>query len=525
MEMKKKILFNCLIIFLFTLIIRILPSTLGLLTADSCEYLDIARNISEGRGFNISYNIYQLWSGPFYPALIYRPAIFTVILSVVWVIFHSIYAATLLNVILSGINCILIYLILERMYRNVRVALWAAILISLAQPMFLTSINVWAEQLNLLFLLLAIFVFLKDINIRKSRLFLTGLILGFGFLTRIASAFNLLAFLIFIFFNHDINKKFSAMLYLLLGFFTILIPYELISLLKYGIAYPANLKVDIVAYLRASLDRGGYYVRGESFPLRANKENLDIILRNNLGVIATWIKLTTMAVLENLGILFYFLCARLLFPIFKTENKAIKTMGERLFIILILVNLFGHALSHYYQPFSGLLNMLNISRYSLLMYVLSIPVALAYFYNFLENHPLNRNQKLYYLGLFIIFFTFAKNIGPYFNRGLYAYHMQVRDIRQEVFSWVRQNSQSNDIIATSEIQEGFELSRPVISLPAGKLLTRVNMRDFLLIYKPSYILLSQDKLAQYKDMLAEFADNITPRENWSKSYQIYKSKL
>jgi hypothetical protein len=159
------------------------------------------------------------------------------------------------------------------------------------------------------------------------------------------------------------------------------------------------------------------------------------------------------------------------------------------------------------------------------MFVLCIPIALAYFYKFVDNHPLNRNQKLYYLGLFITFFTFAKNIGPYFSRGLYAYHMQVREIRQKVFSWVRQNSRSTDIIATSEIQEGFELFRPVVSLPAGKLLTRVNMKDFLLIYKPSYILLSRDKLAQYKDMLSEFATNISPKESWSQSYQIFKSKL
>ncbi len=215
-----------LILFGITVLTKLIPSFSKSLTADACIYLDIGRNIFSGHGFTTSYNLYQFWAGQTrFPALPLFPPMFPLLAGLIWKLTYSVQATIFLNVVIAGLNCVLLFYILNMVYNRSEVSFWSVFLVSISLPMQQTSMFAWSEQSAFLCVLMAVYMLLKDPEPENSRLIKTGLMLGIGFLVRIDIIFILPAFLVFILFNYGFNlKAIGRFGYILSGILIILLP-------------------------------------------------------------------------------------------------------------------------------------------------------------------------------------------------------------------------------------------------------------------------------------------------------------
>jgi hypothetical protein len=78
---------------------------------------------------------------------------------------------------------------------------------------------------------------------------------------------------------------------------------------------------------------------------------------------------------------------------------------------------------------------------------------------------------------------------------------KVRDLKA-VADWVRQNTRKGDLIAASEfLYGGVYLARPVVALPAYKLLNRNNLHQFIRIYQPKVVIFDKSYPLGVEDQL------------------------
>jgi len=468
-----------------------------------------------------SYNLYEFWLGPLYPAWAYVSPIFPLLLAAVWKISPTLHAAILFNVIINGLNCALFYILLESIYKNPKIAIWSAMLMAVCYPMFMTALNVWNEQLSILLLLITILMFLKDLSWDKNKLLFVGILLGIGFLIK-ATIYNLLAFLIFLFITLKGNKsRFRAVGYLILGFIFVVLPYELFSIWRFQTFYPQHLQINTIGYLKAGRS-GGYYVRNAIPVLRANVVGFDFVLKFVAKKLPLWIGSSLVEAARCFNLLLVLVLLKLFFNLHRVKKEI--SEKERLMIILALVTILGHAATIFWHPW---FNNTEVLRFNLIGYLLLIPVAVAYLFNLLRDADSTFIKSgfnwIYNAVLFLILVMMLRPV-IYLNTShdLYSVFKQRQELRQGVFNWLRQNTQPLDIVASSEIQDGFDLGRPTVSLPIGKFLTETNIKVFLSFYRPKYILIAIDSISRYKDVLPKSARQIITDEGWKDCFLIYK---
>lgn len=177
---KEYFLNNILLIFLFALTVRFITAFLsnGLFCPEAWEYEDIAVNLYNGKGFLFNFigKDYYAYSTPLYPiacAIIYK------------IIGHNQSAVIALQIILSSLQCIIIYLIVERIFKK-PVSVVAALLTAIHPGLIiLSSLKLHAFTFDSFFISLTLLFFMFLIErLTLARALACGITYGLCALTR-----------------------------------------------------------------------------------------------------------------------------------------------------------------------------------------------------------------------------------------------------------------------------------------------------------------------------------------------------
>lgn len=510
-----------LIIFFVCVISKIFVALIATpVTADACIYLDIARNLVRGNGFSCSYNFYQYWAPTplYYPAAGFIHPLFPLLASVVWFFFHSVDAVIIANVMVSGINALMLYLIVEKIY-NSRVAFWSALLVSLLWPFELTSILPWSEQLHLLVLLIAVYFLVKNKDDCALNQTWVGVLLGISYLVRVSSIFNIFIIAAVIVFCFGLTEKtLKRLVTFFLGFLAVLIPYQLFCFTRYGVFYP---EYPLCAKIFGSSRMiGGYYASvkpilrlSSGIQFNLNEIYLFHILRNFLKFALMFLKI--------FGIFSLFFLIKSVLILRK------KRFDEILFFSLGFLHLIFFSVSFYWLPTAWL----ETERYFLIPGTFWIPLVVASIDQFCTSpkvRSMTRHGGWYFvivMSYFLVFIslpTLKMNFEYIRNRQ----EIGARKVREtEIFSWLRARTNPRDLIATTEYQYAFDLDRPIVSLPERRVINAKNMNAYLNIYRPGYVLLSKRFLVLYEFFLDQVGVRQDLPADLSAYYVVYRLKI
>lgn len=514
---------DCLFIFFISFALKLSTAlVINPFSADGCLYLNIARNLARGIGFYCSYNLYQYW-GPqevFYPALVFMHPLFPLLAGIVWFFFHSLAAVNVVNVCFSGINCLILYLIVERMY-NSRVAFLSAVLASVCWPMFLTATLPWSEQLHLFFVLGAIWCMTDESFPQKGlNIFLAGLALGLSCLVRVSGFYNLFIFSGVLIAFFGFSKKTAKILFLFLfAFFIIVVPYEIFCYMKYHIFYPEYPNCARV-FINARATAGGRYLFTKPVlrlphDFKFNFFNLFFYnFPRHLLAFAT-------AIFGDLNFLSWILPVKFFYILRK------RRFDENLLLWIGLGNILLFSFAFYWLPTEGL----ETHRYLLVPLVFWIPLGVAAFYDvprLLKVEVRKSHENFYFLVLSALLLYMIGYGAIRANNFTLSHLREARNVKitqKSIFRWVMEHSTPSEIIATSEYQVAFDLDRPIVSLPEGKTINDSNMINFLKIYHPKYVLIGKSSLNLYKKYLDKYCQQEQLPQWLSQYYLVYKLRI
>ncbi|MBF0521786.1 MAG: glycosyltransferase family 39 protein [Candidatus Omnitrophica bacterium] len=488
---RSSIFLNILLIFSLCFFSKILPASFGRITADACGYLDIMRNILSGHGPVISYNLYQKWSGNvFYPALPYMQPLFSIVIIPIFYIFKSIAAINIFNVILSAANSVILYGLLHKRF-NPSLAFWSAILVGISPSMIHTSVFPWTEQLHLFLLLISLLFLLSGLETESGKkMFIAGAISSINCLTRFANLYVIFSILLALLFIHhlvkNINKR--SLFLFFLGLVLPLFLYELFCVLRYHEFYPAYSRAAYTFNLAERFPGAYYKTAGTpilNMPERNTLDQLSLLIHNVPHHIEDF--------LDQLGGM-SFLIIPIIFYIFYQTNPV-----EIILLMLLAGNIFGYSLNFYF------LSKIEILRYSLIPYVAIIPLVLILTQGIgkilKERFKFIHPKTIFFISVTILLTIYMKDV---FHGNIYFYDkkfvLQQEDYKKQdltAFHFIEEHSTPTDLIATDHIQGIFPLNRPTVSLPPEKSVTLLNLKDYLQIYRPKFILTITDNYDEF----------------------------
>lgn len=481
------------IIFLLTIATKIGLAFNAEITADACGYLDIARNLCAGKGFTISFNLYQYWvDTALYPAFAYMQGLYSIIIAPVYCIFKSIVAINVFNVILAGCNAMLVYVFLKRRYQW-HVAIAAGIAVGLARPMNYTAIFAWTEQLHITILLLSCMLFVGGIESgKKHTILLGGILMGIGYLVRSANIYAIIVFVIAIFcMREPMRKNIQHAAIFLFGSGIVIVPYVLFGLLRYHEVYPAYAGPS-TAYRLAEIFSGGYYALTKPalrFAGFTNAQKLHMLLQYPFTHIFAFIR--------QLGALAFFIIPAGIWAMSR------RRLTEMLLFYLCVGHILLYAISFYWLPEIESPRYVLIPVITMLMLVfIMVDEGSAIFSDrFLSAR---RKQIFIYTVSFFVALDVLAIIDNHQRNLSVESAIQKKTLsyfENEAFTWIRKNTPPEEVVSTNYVQRIFALDRPVVSLPPGVAMTKKNLVDYFALYHPRYIL---DAYWMPKDGLADF---------------------
>jgi len=457
-----------------------------LLQPDGCGYLDMGRNLFSGKGAVISYNLNQYWPGKYYPFMPYMHPVYGIIAGLVYLLL-GLKAVIGFNIFLHAVNCILLYIIL-RLYSDRITSLLIALFIGFSKSIIFPAIAPLTEPLHLIFLLSAIFIYLR---FEKAN-FWVGVILALSCLVRVSSFYSVFAFaaaaLVLKGFSKEALRDYGR---LFLGFSMIFITYELFCYFRYGVFYPEYLGAAKV-YKSAEVYTGAFYKDGiPVLNMPAIKLGMDIIGKN--------IRSNFTGFINSYGTVKYVM---LLAPFCFVYN--LKRRKSPLVVIFFFQGLFlllGYTLFHSWSA------VYEFDRFSVITIMTLGAVGFLSLKEIIDRSLFRIGARkaaisaVIFIAIFSFFFyfqirsymAFRNFMTEVFPRQEAAY----RENRDEVYGWIRENTGSDDLIASHFLADAFLLERPFVSLPPGNALDEKNFSDFLNIYKPEYILTYNEDLAGY----------------------------
>ncbi len=166
------------------------PSDLMTVAPDCHRYISIAQYIA---GNNPGHEYDMFLTGPGYAAF----------LALLFQIFGlTPCPAVIIQIILSSINCSLIFLIAETITGNKSIAYCAAVLSAISLTSIALSMTLLGETLFFFLMLMSLFFYLRALSSgKKMHFIISGVFGGFSILVRAVSQFLPFLFLIFLFFR------------------------------------------------------------------------------------------------------------------------------------------------------------------------------------------------------------------------------------------------------------------------------------------------------------------------------------
>lgn len=469
----------------FLLVLPLVPSLFAVFklpfiaynnSSDTFLYLDIAKNLSQGRGFVVSFDNYLFWPGPFYPALPFVHCLWPLALSLLLPLFSSMSSLVLLNFILAVVNGIFVFKIMRDMTRDRVLGYCAAVILMASVCVEITIMRLLTEQLSLLVTLAALRIFTAGPKPTPGRSALTGLCLGLGFLIRSSSFFYPLAFALGLFFSRENKKdKFLFAVILLavsLGFMGL---WEIVIRIAYGVFYPQYPIAFQHFYLSAFIG-GGQLTAGVPVLLPfETKTAVSFLGANILGALRALFAMLQMVIIFSVaGIV----------RIFWKER-------EKTGLTLSFLAIFQASSMVLFYPYIKL-NDAELVRFLLVPVLVFLIIGLREFKNFCMVF-FSRKGALFFAAMILI--LFAANMRQSLEV-LDYYWKEAKTDKVRVFeslsAWVKQNTGHEELIAAEEYVYGsVYLDRPTVSFLERKLLNEKNLRSFTSIYRPRAIIIEK----------------------------------
>jgi len=433
-------------------------------SSDTFLYLDIAKNILAGRGPVVSFNVYQYWTGIFYPATVFIHTGFSYILAFLYALSPSISSLILFNFVIVFLNLWLIFLIAIRLYKDRALGVWAALIIASSVSVEITCLRLLTEQASLLATLFAAYIFISDDVTVRRKTITVGLLLSIGIFIRSSSVIYPLAFFAAALCqdarSQDARAKAKplrvrALPYILWPLCAVAL-YETVVYFKFHSffpQYPAAFK----NYYLATFSGGGFFV------------------------------LTNLA--EMSKVLFCILRVLIIFAVLR-GYKVLK-MSDRKERILLWLAVLQIAATILFYPYMRI-GEFQWTRFLLLPVACLLLLAMDELKSFcLRFFSKTALQKLLFHSILAIVFLSnlyqsARVLEVYWKEAKTG--IKVRELNA-VARWVKENTKEQDLVAVSEyIIGGVYLDRPTVVLPSYKALNDNKLDVFIKIYKPQTII-------------------------------------
>ncbi|HAJ56369.1 MAG TPA: hypothetical protein DCL35_01205 [Candidatus Omnitrophica bacterium] len=442
-------------------------------SSDTFLYLDIARNFLKGRGLVLSFNIYQFWTGIFYPAIPFVHVGFSLFLSLLYLFFPSIEQLVLFNFVFAFLNSFLVYRIVKRLYGDKVSGAWIACIVAATVSMQITLLRLLTEQLSLFITLSAVYFFVSKKDFSKKGLFWLGLLLASGFFIRSSAIiYPAVFFLAFLLAKDGGYKKWRmAALIVFCPLFVVGI-YELAVYAFFGVfspQYPAAFK----NYYLATFTHGGSF-----FP------ESPVIRPFEAGgpMLYYWANFLDMAnvLFCELRIFIFFALFRIV-KIFRSRRK-----DELLLAGLALVPAFATIFNYPYMRVADF----QWTRF-LIVPLVSMMILGVLEWRYLTERFLPKTKRLVFHSLLVIvflsnFYQSSRVLEVYWKKEEAG--EKVAALRS-ILEWTKANTGQEDLIAVSLYVVGrADLERPTVILPLYNTLNSNNLRDFLAIYRPRAVI-------------------------------------
>lgn len=448
-------------------------------SSDTFLYLDIAKNILAGRGPVVSFNVYQYWTGIFYPATAFVHTGFSYILAFLYALSPSITSLILFNIPIVFINLWLIFLIAKKLYKDEMLGVWAALIIASSVSTEITTLRLLTEQVSLLLTLFAVYIFVADEVLSRRKTVIIGLLLAIGIFIRSSSVIYPFAFFLAALWppaqcQGNRNSKAMPKYKFLQALPYVLLPLCALALYEAGVylkfhsiypQYPAAFK----NYYLATFGGNG------SFTL-VNLAEMSKVLFCILRVLIVFALLRAYKVLKA---------------------KVVSGGREALLLWLAVLQIAATILFYPYMR----IGEFQWTRFLLLPAVCLLLLSMAELKSFCLRFFPRTKKLLFHTILAIVFlsnlYQSALVLEVYWQEARAG--IKVGELTA-LARWVKENTSDQDLIAVSEyIIGGVYLDRPTVILPSYNALNNNKLGVFVNIYKPQVIIF-EDTLPIISDL-------------------------
>lgn len=439
----------------------------GKMIGDAPIYLDIARQMKEGRGALLGINFYQDWTGPTVAGVPYHHIGYALWVRAVWTLRDSVAAVSVANVALAVLALLLYYALCRRFFSRA-VSLVSGVLLGFSWPLFTASILPLAEQLQFVLLLLGLLL-LWHPRAPQWAGALAAVVLSAALLVRVAHLYSCAALLL-----SERRKLFYLAVVLTLG------GWEIFCWTRYGKLYPQYPEPARVLSV-ATWFPGGYYAREEPH-LRLPPMGMGFRLRQTIRRTPVHLGRFLGQLVNNSG---WALAALPIFlPGWRRRLRGL-SLGSRLFLAQALAPMLGYAFTFYW------LERVE-ARYALLPLAFLLPPLFEALLGLRWMADRRLAGALLALtmgvaGLRCCWFIQGEPAQPWRLSG-------IQMPRAEAYAYVRGHSLPGNLVASNEIGYLYELERPAVSLPRGQLLNEKNLEDYLRIFRPQWIVIDRQAL-------------------------------
>jgi len=480
--------------------------------SDVFFYLDIAKNIAQGRGFVTSFNYYCYWPGIFFPAQAFVFIGFPLFLSPYFLFFKSIEPLFFLNFVICFFNAWLIYKIVKRLYKDKVFSFWSVVLIASTVSWQLTVFRILTEPLSLFFVLCGLWLFFSCVedsltdHVLKRNISLIGILLALSIFVRSAALFIPLVFFLSYVLSSKSGKirRSYSLPFLILPFGIVLI-YGVIIFLKFHM-FPVQYPLAFKNFYLATYSCGGGFFTGTP------------VCRPACLELAIFKNIVNNFMIEA-KVLFCLLRLLLLFSILKVikifiERKPVELILAGLSVLQILLTPFLY--------FYVSLNEFEGTRFLFLPVIFLMILGIKGFHEFCTNY-FPKTKKILFLS--VLFIILVSNFNQS-NQVLAIYGQEARKGTKErelkaLGDWVSSQTKDSDLIAATDfILSNVDLNRPMVNIPTFLLLKKSNLENFITIYKPKVFVF--ENTLPIQDILVTFGYSLARNDDPKGQILIYR---
>ncbi|MBF0510770.1 MAG: hypothetical protein HQL13_00405 [Candidatus Omnitrophica bacterium] len=447
-----------------------------LLSADACNYLNIAQNIAHHKGFVISYNSAQIFNTLYYPIWPYYQFLYPLFCSL-FIAHGGIIGVIKVNVVLFAVNAAIIFYVIQKLIPT-RLNILFLLYLVFSTNVYLSAIYPWTEQLHFLCFILTFMAFLKYAHNQKA-LVLLGFLNSVLLLLRESHSFIILGYLLFILMGGlPIQGRIKSLVSFITGVLLFYVPYQWWCYGSTHAFYPQNAKGSIIFSMSGYTNRVIYDISkvGPQLTLspfftiehmiNIKKHISDILHQMSAFMIPCF---------------FYYLL-----PEQKRKDGGLVGLA----FCQSLTGILGFSLSFY------MFDYFDAIRYSMVHFIL---ISIAGWYCLYQGLAISASRVWRTIMVIVlVVLVLPLSIQFFDNREALLRNPRWVSLPYEkdlfaAYQWIDNNLPPEALIASDERQEAYLMHRPFVNVPEGKAFTCENLSRFQKIYAPDYYLLS-DKI-------------------------------